>query len=78
MPGETHKAVRKVGVTAPTGSVRGFFRPRPWTKPSGHGRIAAMLAGWERQQRTRFLSDGDGGRAGTGHMSLAGPGGGDP
>jgi hypothetical protein len=24
----------------------------------------AMLAGWERQQRTRFLSDGDGGAAG--------------
>jgi hypothetical protein len=40
MPGQRHKAGRTVGVTAPTGPVRGFFRPRPWTKPDTYGRIA--------------------------------------
>ena len=40
MPGQRHKAGRTVGVTAPTAPVRGFFRPRPWTKPGAHGRIA--------------------------------------
>src|SRR5271165_3037178 len=40
MPGQRHKAGRTVGVTAPTAPVRGFFHPRPWTKPGAHGRIA--------------------------------------
>ena len=35
-----HKAGRTVGVTAPTGPVRGFFRPRPWAESAAHGRIA--------------------------------------
>ena len=40
MPGQRHKAGRAVGVTAPIAPVRRFFRPRPWTKPGAHGRIA--------------------------------------
>jgi hypothetical protein len=40
MPGQRHKAGRTAGVTAPTAPVCGFFRPRPWTKPGAHGRIA--------------------------------------
>jgi hypothetical protein len=40
MPGQRHKADWTVGVTAPTGPVRGLFRPRPWTKPDADGRIA--------------------------------------
>jgi len=40
MAGQRLKAGRTVGVTAPTGPVRGFFRPRPWIKPGAHGRIA--------------------------------------
>ena len=38
------KRVGEVGVTAPTGPVRGLFRPRPWParppEPGAHGRIA--------------------------------------
>jgi hypothetical protein len=34
------EAGRTVSVTAPTAPVRGSFPPRPWTKPSAHGRIA--------------------------------------
>jgi hypothetical protein len=33
MPGQGHKAGRTVGITAPTGPVRGLFRPRPWAGP---------------------------------------------
>jgi hypothetical protein len=40
MPGQRQQAGRTAGVTAPTAPVRGFFRPRPWTKPGAHGRIA--------------------------------------
>ena len=40
MPGQRNKAGWAVGVTAPTAPVRGFFWPRPWTKPGAHGRIA--------------------------------------
>jgi hypothetical protein len=40
VPGQRHKAGRAVGVTAPTTLVRGFFRPRPWHRPSAYGRIA--------------------------------------
>ena len=39
VPGQRHKAARTVGVTAPTGPVRGFSAPS-WTKPGAHGRIA--------------------------------------
>jgi hypothetical protein len=40
MPGQSHKSGRTVDVTAPAAPVRGFFRPRPWTKPDAHGQIA--------------------------------------
>jgi len=40
MPGQRQETGRTVGVTAPIAPVRGFFRPRPWTKPDAHGRIA--------------------------------------
>ena len=40
MPGQRYKAGRTVSGTAPTAPVRGFFRPRPWTKPGAHGCIA--------------------------------------
>jgi len=40
MPGQRRKAGRTVGVTGPTTPVRGYFCPRPWTKPDAHGRIA--------------------------------------
>jgi hypothetical protein len=40
MPGQRNKAGRTVGVTAHTGPVRGFFRPRPWIEPAAYGRIA--------------------------------------
>jgi hypothetical protein len=40
MPGQRHKVSRAVSVTAPTAPVRGFFWPRPWTKPGAQGRIA--------------------------------------
>jgi hypothetical protein len=40
VPAQRQEAGRTVSVTAPTGPVRGFFRPRPWPKPDAHGRIA--------------------------------------
>ena len=40
MPGQRQEAGRTVGVTVPTGPVRGFSAPRPWAKPSTHGHIA--------------------------------------
>lgn len=40
VPGQRQEAERTVGVTAPTGPVREFFRPCPWTRPDAHGRIA--------------------------------------
>ena len=52
MPGQRHKAGRTVSVTAPIKPVRGFFRPRPWTKPGAHGRIAdGGGAGWRLERR---------------------------
>lgn len=40
MADERTRIRRTVSVTAPTAPVRGFFRPRPWTKPDAHGCIA--------------------------------------
>ena len=51
MAGQVRNAAGTVSITAPTGPVRGLFRPRPWTgrarlwfartpKPGTHGRIA--------------------------------------
>ena len=40
MTGQSQKSGRTVGGTAPTPPVRGFFPPRPWAKPSAHGRMA--------------------------------------
>ena len=40
MPGQRQEAGRTVTVTAPTGPVRGLFRPRPCPKPCAHGRRA--------------------------------------
>jgi hypothetical protein len=44
MPRQSQKAGRTVGVTAPTGPVRGLFRARPWPatapEPGTYGRIA--------------------------------------
>jgi hypothetical protein len=51
MAGQNREARRTVGVTAPTASVRGIFRARPWPVPrpsatrtaqksGAHGRIA--------------------------------------
>jgi hypothetical protein len=55
MPGQRHKAARTVDVTAPTIPVRGFFFPRPWTKPDVHGRIAdGGSAGRRLERRMRW------------------------
>jgi hypothetical protein len=40
MPAQGRKAGRTVGVTVATAPRPWFFRPRPWTKPGAHGRIA--------------------------------------
>ena len=40
VPAQRQETGWTVGVTAPTGPVRGFSRPRPWTRPRAHGRIA--------------------------------------
>ena len=64
MPGQGHKAGRTVGVPAPTAPVRGFFGPRPWTKPGAHGRIADGGSP-ERslEARMRWSAGGDSGGA---------------
>ena len=64
MPGQRHKAGRTVGVTAPTAPVRGFFRPRPWTKPGTHGRIAdGGGPGWRLERRMRWSAAWTSGRS---------------
>ena len=60
MPGQRQEAGRTVGVTAPTGPVRGFFRPRPWTKPGAHGRMAdGGGPGRSLEARMRWSAGGD-------------------
>jgi hypothetical protein len=64
MPGQRLKAARTVGVTAPATPVRGFFRPRPWTKPAAHGRIAdGRGPGWSLERRMCWSAAGDSGGA---------------
>jgi hypothetical protein len=64
MPGHRQEAARTFSVTAPTGPVRGLFRPRPWTKPDAHGRIAdGGSPGQTLEARTRWLAGGDSGGA---------------
>jgi hypothetical protein len=64
MPGHRQEAGRTVSVTAPTGPVRGLFRPRPWIKPGAHGRIAdGGGPGRTLEARTRWSAGGDSGGA---------------
>ena len=64
MPGQSPKAGRTVGVTAPTAPVRGFFHPRPWTKPGAHGRITDGGGPKTRLERhTGWSAGGDSGGA---------------
>jgi hypothetical protein len=52
MPGQRQEAGLTVGVTAPTGLVRGLFRARPWPDPPP-GLQVSPVASFRRRSRLR-------------------------